>query len=322
MSSPRLFFDGPLTIEEGDTLVSVLADQSWLDRYRVRRAAGRHGFEPWSLAIGTYGTLSGSLSIGDFYTWLAAGPSTMYEKVTVLEGWSIYDTDELLVDKWRIRPGEYISYVTDPAVIRDLRTQYSFLDIGPNGLSSLEWFLYPDTYYIDLDDPLLPQLVTLQMNAFSERIWLVMGNNILEWVARNDVWVSSYELLTMASVVLKEERNASYQSLVAGVFHNRLEANMRLDADITLCYGLAIPYESCAPRTIVEHLDDASNPYNTRAVAWLPPTPISSLTPAVVRAVIDVDFHDYMYYLHDPQGVIHPAVTYQKHLDNKKQYLQ
>jgi UPF0755 protein len=108
--------------------------------------------------------------------------------------------------------------------------------------------------------------VGLQLQAFYNTIWLPLGNDILNADRWQSVSLSPYDILIMASVVLKEERNEDYQSLVSGVFLNRLQSDMRLDADITLCYGLAEPYDFCTPSIIVQYLSDASNPYNTRAL--------------------------------------------------------
>lgn len=50
--------------------------------------------------------------------------------------------------------------------------------------------------------------------------------------------MSPYQLLTLASVIEKEERKTGNKPTVAGIFLKRLSIGMRLDADITLCYGL------------------------------------------------------------------------------------
>jgi UPF0755 protein len=74
-------------------------------------------------------------------------------------------------------------------------------------------------------------------------------------------------MMTLASIIEKEERVDENKDEIASVFLNRLVSNMRIDADISLCYGLAEPYDECPPSVIVENLQDTSNPYNTRAVA-------------------------------------------------------
>lgn len=316
-----LTFDSPVVIEEWDSLSSILSEQGRLSAYRAKRAASEYGFDPSQLKVWSYPVLSGDVSVEDFYAALRAGPSSLYSKATVLEWWSIYDTDAMLAKKWWIRPGEYVGHVTNASVIRNVRRTYDFLELLPAWGSSLEWFLYPDTYFIDTEKDVLDQLVTLQLNAFRDKIWLPHGNDLLMKKRRpSDMTV--YELLSTASVVIKEESNTTYQPLVAGVFLNRLKKWMKLEADVTLCYGLKEPYETCTPSIIVKHLQDASNPYNTRAVKGIPPTPISSLTPSVVRAMIGVENHDYFYYLHGHDGVIRPGVTYDDHLYNKNKYLQ
>ncbi|USN56616.1 MAG: hypothetical protein H6766_06375 [Candidatus Peribacteria bacterium] len=85
LSGTKLHFDNPLTIQEGDSLTSVLADQGRLDSRRIRQDAEKYGFDPATLAVGTYADIVGSMSIGDFYMHLASGPSATYERVTVLE---------------------------------------------------------------------------------------------------------------------------------------------------------------------------------------------------------------------------------------------
>ncbi len=72
--------------------------------------------------------------------------------------------------------------------------------------------------------------------------------------------------MILASIVEKEERSNSQRPAVASVFYNRLQDGMRIDADISLCYGLAQPYSACTPDVIVENLQDNTNLYNTRAV--------------------------------------------------------
>jgi UPF0755 protein len=96
---------------------------------------------------------------------------------------------------------------------------------------------------------------------------------------------------------------------------------MRIDADITLCYGLRQGYENCPPSVIVMHLDDKTNPYNTRAVMGLPPTPIANPSIASIRAVLQPTTSKDIFYLHDSKGRIYTAQTNAEHELNKSKYL-
>ena len=128
--------------------------------------------------------------------------------------------------------------------------------------------------------------------------------------------------MIMASIIEKEERNDANKATVAGIFYKRLTGGMKLDADITLCYGLHTTYETCTPTVIAKNIDDSSNPYNTRANRGLPPQPICNPSESSINAAIHPQTSDYLFYLHDNQGSIHYGKTIDEHNQNKRTYLQ
>jgi UPF0755 protein len=73
--------------------------------------------------------------------------------------------------------------------------------------------------------------------------------------------------MKLASVIENEEKATANKPMIAGIFLNRIQKGMRLDADVTLCYGKGVTYEQCTPAFIVQHLYEDTNPYNTRQVA-------------------------------------------------------
>lgn len=97
---------------------------------------------------------------------------------------------------------------------------------------------------------------------------------------------------------------------------------MKIDADITLCYGLKTSYTDCTPSIIARNVNDANNKYNTRAVRGLPPTTICNPTRESINAVVNPQSSDYLYYLHDMEGNIHYGKTLEEHNANKAKYLQ
>jgi UPF0755 protein len=97
---------------------------------------------------------------------------------------------------------------------------------------------------------------------------------------------------------------------------------MKLDADITLCYGLHQPYETCTPSVIGKNISNKSNLYNTRQNGWLPPQPISNPTVESIVAVLHPQTSDYVFYLHGSDGTIHYGRTLEEHNANKAQYLK
>lgn len=315
-------------IREGDTYQVFLDDLGRFDRMRVQRAlAWDDSLQP--LQVWAY-QFSGSYTSSSLIQTLNAWPQYEYITVTLLEWWSSYDFDQHLTQQWLIDAGEYRSFITDRAVIERNAAVYPFLEhalADRPDLASLEWYLYPDTYRLDASQPIISQLVRAQLQNFDNRVWQPRGDQLtsLSSTLANQ-WrqfsLSSYAALIVTSIVLKEEQYASNMPDVAGVFMNRLDLGMRLGADISLCYGLETGYEACTPSSIVANLYDTTNLYNTRQLVWLTPTPIASVTADSIQAVLESTLHDYLFYLHDPEGWLHLAQTNTQHNSNKSKYLR
>ncbi|MDR3169865.1 MAG: endolytic transglycosylase MltG [Candidatus Peribacteria bacterium] len=249
-------------------------------------------------------------------THLAKGPEKEFVSYTVLEGRSIYDIDDDLAKKGYIQPGEYIAYTTNPEKISELAKRYDFFD---QNLKSLEGFLYPDTYYLDNWGNLVNQLVSIQLNTFKKKVREPHSSDFSK--IQQKYGLNTYQTITLASVIEKEEKADNNKPTIAGVFYNRLQKGMLLGADITLCYNFQQPYTSCTSSVIAKNVADATNPYNTRQVAGLPPTPIGNPNVATIQAALTPKQTAYLFYLHDAQGGIHYGETNADHEKNKAQYL-
>jgi UPF0755 protein len=304
-----------VSIVKWDTITkfynSLLDDNQtfWMKWYVKRHPDQLPKIQEWTYVF------SGTYTSEEFLSHIAKGPEKEYISYTVLEWRSIYDIDADLTAKWFINAWEYISYVTNPAKISELSTRYDFFD---SSLTSLEWFLYPDTYFLDNRWNLVNQLVSIQLNTFKSKVREAHAwdfSNI-----QNKYWLSVYQTITLASIVEKEEKSNSNKPTVAGIFYNRLQNWMLLWADITLCYGFAKPYSECTPNVIAKNVSDSNNKYNTRAVAWLTPTPIWNPALSTIEAVLFPNQTSYLFYLHGSDGQIHYAETNAQHEANK-QYL-
>jgi len=249
----------------------------------------------------------------EFLSHIAQWPEKEYITYMVLEWWSIYDIDADLTAKWYINEWEYISYVTDTAKISELSQRYDFFDAS---LTSLEWFLYPDTYFLSNRWNLVKELVSMQLNTFKSKVRESHSWDFTN--IQNKYWLSVYQTVTLASIVEKEEKNNSNKSTVAWIFYNRLKNWMLLWADITLCYGLAQPYSECTPSVIAKKINDSNNKYNTRVLPWLTPTPIWNPAISTIEAVLFPAQTSYLFYLHGSDGQIHYAETNAEHEQNKK----
>ena len=223
--------------------------------------------------------------------------------------------DAKLSEIGMILPWEFIAKIEDQYYIQSLKREFPFLAMIPEW-KSLEGFLYPDTYYLEEWIDVKDQLIKAQIKNFEKKVW----NQYSSRFVLDGLKISPYGILTLASIIENEEKNKDNKPIIAGIFVNRLNKWMRLDADVTLCYGLWITYNKCR-ENIVKNLDDARNLYNTRQNYWLTPTPISSPTVETIDALLNYKKTSAIYYLHDQSWLIHYADTLQGHNENKRIYL-
>ncbi len=88
---------------------------------------------------------------------------------------------------------------------------------------------------------------------------------------------------------------------MAAVIYNRLHAHMPLGIDATLRYGFNI-----APtRSILQSQLDSNNPYNSRKLLGLPPTPIANPGLASIQAAAHPAKVDYLYFVRKPDRQHH-----------------
>lgn len=312
----RITLNAKITIESGESASKILNQLGSIEKLRMKLYIKTHNIDFSKLEAGNY-TFSGSYDKAQFIANILKWSEKDYLRLTILEGRSIYDIDEALTRKWYITGGEYIAFVIDPNIIAKYQTRYPFLNTSNLStspsfhLSTLEGFLYPDTYQVDKTKNIIDQLVYIQLETFNTKVRSKVSSPV-DW----------YKTIILASILEKEERNSANKATVAGIFLKRLEIWMALDADITLCYGLNQSYTNCTPAVIGQNIWDKSNIYNTRAVRGLPPTPISNPTRESINAVLHPQASDYLYYLHDMEGKIHYGRTLEEHNTNKQLYLK
>lgn len=105
----------------------------------------------------------------------------------------------------------------------------------------------------------------------------------------------------MASIVEKETGVADERALVASVFVNRLEQGMRLETDPAVIYGIT-KGQGVLDRGLRRSELAAPTPYNTYRIKGLPPTPIANPGRAAIRAALNPDSTDYLFFVADGSG--------------------
>ena len=157
-----------------------------------------------------------------------------------------------------------------------------------------EGFLFPETYYLPRPRnhdarPIVEMMLEMFWRVTDDHLW-PDGRPAPEMVR---------DLVILASLVEKETGLAEERERVAGVFANRLQRRMRLQCDPTTIYGLGPDFSGPLLR---RHLDDPDNPYNTYMHPGLPPGPIASPGLASLRAALQPEEHNLLYFVSNNDG--------------------
>jgi UPF0755 protein len=125
---------------------------------------------------------------------------------------------------------------------------------------------------------------------------------------------TKHDLLTLASIVQTEAAQVDEMPRIAGVYSNRLDRGMKLEADPTVQYALG------AKRRLRYRDLDVSSAYNTYAHAGLPPGPIANVGLDAIKASLEPEQHNFMFFVADGTGRHRFATTGAQHLRNVALY--
>jgi UPF0755 protein len=154
----------------------------------------------------------------------------------------------------------------------------------------LEGFLFPETYRLS-EEAAATDLVTRMLETFDARVTAEMR------AAAANRGLSLYELITLASIVEREAILDEERPIIAGVYHNRLEADWLLGACPTVQYALGTP-EDWWPQFTLE-ATGVDSAYNTYHNLGLPPGPLCSPGLASIQASAYPADTEYYFFLVD-----------------------
>ena len=212
------------------------------------------------------------------------------ERVTIPEGLAWWDVGKRLEEAGMLRLEDYKKIVHDPEFLRYCGIPFP----------SVEGFLYPDTYLLERP---------LELNEESARKVVARLVDTF-WRKTSSLWPEGKrpgpqgadyvrKLVILASIVEKETSVPEERGLVAGVYVNRLQKGMLLQADPTTAYGLGENFDG---RLLYRHLEDTKNMYNTYCKPGLPPGPICSPGLACLQAAANPAQHHFLYFVASGEG--------------------
>ena len=169
----------------------------------------------------------------------------------------------------------------------------------------------PNTYSIDWN--INAKALFERMCKEYDKFW----NSSRKSLAK-EIGLSPTEVSTLASIVEQETAKNDEKPIVAGVYINRLNKNMLLEADPTLIFAAG----DFSIRRVLNVHKEIDSPYNTYKYKGLPPGPICVPIASSIDAVLNYKKHDYIYFCAKEtlDGYHNFAVDYKEHLANAKRY--
>lgn len=126
-----------------------------------------------------------------------------------------------------------------------------------------------------------------------------------EEVNQQDLTIN--EALIMASIVEWEANIEEEKPIISGLYWNRFNRGMRLQADPTINFALG------ERRRLLFEDYQFEHPYNTYLKRGLPPGPITNPSLSTIEAAVFPQQHDYIYMVANPEGGHVFTRTFEEH---------
>jgi len=253
----------------------------------------------WSstLKAGRY-LLNDGLSNYELLHTLHEGRSILQMRVTIPEGFTAHQIAQLCARELEIDSSKFMQIVNDRAFT---------VSLGINA-PSLEGYLMPNTYsfYWYPDEKETVQTMVQEFKQF-------YTDSLKQRAA--DLGYTTGEVLSIASLVEGEARVDSERAIIAGVYYNRLEKGMKLEADPTIQYIV-----EGGPRHLWHKDLRIDSPYNTYLYKGLPPTPINNPGKKSILAALYPARHSYLYFVANGRGGHFFSKTYAEHQRAVRKY--
>lgn len=198
-------------------------------------------------------------------------------KVTIYEGAPIWKVASILAHQLEIDSAEIVALNTDTTFLNTL------------DIPCLEGYLFPETYFIPWGTDtrkILVDMVSMHRKQTAD-IW---PEEIINDLSRE-------EIIVLASIVEAEALLDEEKPKVASVYQNRIRRRMKLDADPTVIYGLG-----GLDRPLSRGDLRKDTPYNTYRRRGLPPTPINSPGLSAIKAALNPESTDFLFFVADGTG--------------------
>lgn len=247
---------------EEDTLINDILSFSFLSKLMEYQE---------NIKIGAY-KVKMNMSNYEMITMLRSGNQTPI-KLTFTYARKIEDLAEKITAKLKMSKDDLLNYLNENI------NNYS----GFKKTDIISIFL-PDTYEVYWN--ISPEKLTNKMYSEYKKFWNEERLSKLDKINLNQK-----EAIVLASIVASESRMLDEADRIAGLYINRLNRNMRLQADPTLIFAA----NDFTIRRVLNKHKKIKSPYNTYIHRGLPPGPIRLASKKYIDAVLNYEKHNYIY---------------------------
>ena len=220
------------------------------------------------------------------------------KKVTILEGWSINEIAEKLHTSIKIDKKSFIKASQNENLLKKWV-------INSN---SFEGYLFPNTYQFTEDETAI-EIINKMVSEYKKNITKKMRDRM------SKMDLTENEVLTLASIIEGEAIYDSERPRISGVYHNRLNKGMRLQADPTIQYII-----NDSPRRLLNKDLKIKSPYNTYLNHGLPPGPINNPGIESIKAALYPEEIDFLYFVAKGDGYHTFSKTEKEHNRAKRAF--
>jgi UPF0755 protein len=242
-----------------------------------------------------YRKLDAALQGGEYELSAAMTPEEILQKLargevvvrrfTIPEGLTVAEIADLLAEKQLVDRERFLQ----AAATSKLAEPYLPSDVPL--AQPLEGYLFPSTY------DYRPGVTEAEILEMMFAGWQQVFTPALQEKA-NALGLTIHQAVTLASIIEEEAQAAAERPVISGVYHNRLEIGMKLDADPTVAYAVGKPVGEPLLYADLE----VESLYNTYRNPGLPPGPIASPGLASLEAAVSPAEHDYWYFVAKADG--------------------
>jgi len=200
-------------------------------------------------------------------------------KITIPEGYNRFEIARTLAETGIADEETFLALTSDASLIDD---------IDPSA-TSLEGFLFPDTYNYT-SRTTAKELIAAMVQRFKRALTPELYRRASE------LNLTLHQVVTLASIIEEEAKIAEERPIIASVFYNRMSRGMPLASDPTFVYAAILANDYDGDVNNPRHRRRAS-PYNTYLYAGLPPGPICSPGQASLQAALYPASTDYIYFV-------------------------